>query len=464
MELNDMTKTTVPEIVCLALVCAFSSGAEPVDNSKASRAVTVTAPQAQQAVRGLTLQECIAQALTSSPRAVRDRYLIDAASAGLDRNRGERLPTLSARANYRHSLDNVRLTPARDPGEVGTFADDVGALDAVVRLPLYSGGGITAGIDAARAGVDAAAGNLTRTRQELVYDVTALFYAILGQRKGVDSVDASRKAMDEHRRRVADLLAASKVARVDLLRTEVRLADLEQRQVRETNVLAIYHRRLVNLLGGMPKAPPFAIVGDLALQAGEPPELAPALAAARIARPDLAAARAAVEAQAAKVVVARAGGRPAVSLEASFGGRWAIDPETRQSGADSSEDAGFIGVAVEIPIFQGGRVSAAAREERARLAAQQESLRELDLVVQLQVETALLNARSSALRVKATTKAIEQAAESLRIERARYELGKGSMTDVLDAQAAQLDAETIHAQAQVEHATALAELRLATGE
>jgi len=45
---------------------------------------------------------------------------------------------------------------------------------------------------------------------------------------------------------------------------------------------------------------------------------------------------------------------------------------------------------------------------------------------------------SNISRFKATVKSIEQAKESLRIESLKYELGKGSITDVLDAQAALL--------------------------
>ncbi|MCK7513550.1 MAG: hypothetical protein MZV70_62365 [Desulfobacterales bacterium] len=40
---------------------------------------------------------------------------------------------------------------------------------------------------------------------------------------------------------------------------------------------------------------------------------------------------------------------------------------------------------------------------------------------------------SNTARFKATEKSIEQAKESFRIESLKYELGKGSITDVLDA-------------------------------
>jgi outer membrane protein TolC len=68
------------------------------------------------------------------------------------------------------------------------------------------------------------------------------------------------------------------------------------------------------------------------------------------------------------------------------------------------------------------------------------------------------------LRIEATRQAIEQARESLRIERLKYDLGSGSMTDVLDAQSALLQSETNSARALADYHIATAKLKLATGE
>lgn len=80
------------------------------------------------------------------------------------------------------------------------------------------------------------------------------------------------------------------------------------------------------------------------------------------------------------------------------------------------------------------------------------------------VQTAILNVESSRERVRATEKAIEQGRESLHIEREKYELGKGTITDVLDAQSALLESETNHAQALAAYNTAIAQYRAAVGE
>lgn len=52
-----------------------------------------------------------------------------------------------------------------------------------------------------------------------------------------------------HRKMVAELIDAQKAAQVDLLRTEVRLADIEQQLIRERNALRIQSFLLNSFLG-----------------------------------------------------------------------------------------------------------------------------------------------------------------------------------------------------------------------
>jgi outer membrane protein TolC len=61
-------------------------------------------------------------------------------------------------------------------------------------------------------------------------------------------------------------------------------------------------------------------------------------------------------------------------------------------------------------------------------------------------------------------KSIALARESLRIEQQKYDLGKGAIVDVLDAQAALLESETTYYRVLSEFHTALAQLKFAIGE
>jgi len=411
----------------------------------------------------LSLEECVQIALENNPQIGAQSWDVEAAEAQTDIASSQRWPALRAVSGYRHHLDDQRLIAAREPNEPGAWSSDILSADLVLGMPLFTGGRIINEIGAAELLERAATHRLARTKGELAFNVSSTFYAILGQRRVIESLEFSRKALAEHRKRVQDLITVQKAARVDLLRTEVRLADLEQRLVREWNTLAIQQRALANLMGIPEEGPSLDVAGELE-RPDAPAELSGDVAVALAQRDDYEAGRRELEAQAKRVDAARAGHWPTVALDAAYGGRWAARDVNRQPGASNSEDVGSVGVSVSIPLFEGGRIEAGVRREKARLASTQESLRKLQLQIGLDVQTAVLNVNSSVERVRATEKAIEQARESLRIEREKYELGKGSITDVLDAQSALLESETNYARALAEYHTALAQYRLAMGE
>jgi len=412
----------------------------------------------------LTLSEAIHVALANNPDVAAAAWDSEAAQARYDYAVGARWPKLSAVGSYAHHLDKQRLLPVQQPGDPSTLSQDIFSGDLVLTMPIFTGGRLVNQIEAAELLREAANHRLARSREELVFNVSSVFLSILAQREVIESLEFSQKALGEHLKRVDDLIAVEKAAKVDRLRTEVRLADVQQQLVEEKNVMAIQHRALVSLLGIEGQSGSPAIEGDLDVEEDvSVPELEKALTAAWSGRDDYLAARSALEAQAHNVDAARAGRSPTVFLQGSYGGRWAAGPTTTGT-AKELDDIGRIGIGAEIPIFEGGQINAQVQEQRAILAAARERLRKLELQIRLDIETALLNIRSSHERVVAIQTAVEQAQESLRIERERYDLGKGAIVDVLDAQSALLDSQTNYYRALADMSVARAQLALATGE
>ncbi len=410
------------------------------------------------------LDRCIRTALDNNPSLSAAKWDVRAARERWQQARGERLPAISLTAGITHWNDNQRLVPPSGPMVPGVYGADILDAGIAVSWPLYTGGRIPSTIAAARYGWDVARYQLIRSRRVLVFSVSRTFYGILGQRAVIQSFEASRKAIAEHRKRIQDFLDVQKAARVDLLRTEVRLANLDQALVVENNRLAIYHRQLENLLGLSGGVAGMVVRGRLTKPAESPsPSAEKSLATALAQRADYLAALAEIDARERQAAAARALGRPAAYLSASYGGRWAPNADVEQSGADDAEDVGWIGVRMTWPVFEGGRIMSKTREEEARLSAARDRLNQIELNIRLEVRTAVLDIGSTIERVKATEKAIQQAEESLRIERQKYEMGKGSITDVLDAQSAFLDARKNYYRALADYHTARAEWDLAVG-
>ena len=430
--------------------------------------------------RLLNLDQCIEVARRNNPSLAAGAWDIQTALAQRDVAASEKWPQISTNDSYRNYVQTQRLQPARINAEPGMFSTSILAMDLVLKMPLFTGGRIRSEISAAEFLTLAAENRLARTWEELIFNISSAFYTILGQHRLIESLQFSREVLTKHKRRVLDMMAANKAARVDVLRTEVRIADVEQRLVREETVLEIQHRLLTTLMGITTEGMPVKVQGDLRLT-GSSPNLNGALSMAYSERGDYRAARASLDAQVMKIDSARAAKWPKVSLDGSYGLRVAegIDDNgvayTKKlnevkplrgpwPNPDSNLPVGQIGVALDYPIFDGGRISSQVQEQETKLIAAQQLLRKLELQIRLDVETALLNISSARRRAEATQKAIEQSKESYRIEQEKYDLGKGSITDVLDAQSAMLDAQTNYYKALSEYNIALAQLGLATGE
>jgi outer membrane protein TolC len=418
-----------------------------------------------------TLQKCIEVALTNNPDIAARRWEVMQAKAQKDGSLGARWPSIRATGGYNYYyFDAQRLIPARDNGEPGVFGHNITSTDLVLSMPLFTGGQITNRIKASELLWAAAEHRLVRTREELVFNVTSVFNAILGQQQVIDSLLFSIDVLKQQVTRIKDLISVQKGTKVDLLRTEVRLANLEQRLLQEKNTLLVQQRVLDNLMGVKERERPILIEGQLTLIPLDvnTEEILPS---ALSRREDYLAAKSETEAQGRRVEVARGGRWPTLSLKGSYGWRYApspnpiptnINPYVR--GMDNPHVVGSVGLFVDIPLFEGGQIDARIREELAKLEAQRERLRKLELQVRLEVETAAANVNSIRQRIITTEKSIEQAKESFEIEKEKYELGKSTITDVLDIQGALLEAQSVYYRALADHETAKAQLRLATGE
>jgi len=419
----------------------------------------------------LTLQKCIEIALANNPDIAARRWEVTQAEAQKDGSLGARWPSIRATGGYNYYyFDAQRLIPARENGEPGVFGQRITSADLVLSMPLFTGGQITNRIKASELLMAAAEHRLVRTREELVFNVTSVFDAILAQEKVIDSLQFSIDVLKQQVARIKDLISVQKGTKVDLLRTEVRLANVEQRLLQEKNTLLIQQRVLDNLMGVKERERPILIEGQLILLPLDinTEEILPR---ALSRREDYLATKSEVEAQERRVETAQGGRWPILSLKGSYGWRYAsspipippkIEPDAR--GMDNPHAVGSLGLFVDIPLFQGGQIDAQIREEQAKLETQRERLRKLALQIRLEVETAAANVNSIRQRIITTEKSVEQAKESFDIEKEKYELGKSTITDVLDVQGALLEVQSIYYRALADHETAKAQLRLATGE
>ena len=411
----------------------------------------------------LSLEECIAIAMENNPRIGYRGSRVEEAQARRDRAAGQRWPDIRGSGSYSLYSTTERMIPPRNPAYPMVFADEVLSWNIYMRVPIFTGGRISNEVGAFDLLEDSARNLVKFTRMELEYEVTSIYYCILKQRRIIESLDFSHSTLGEHLEKIMALKAMEKASKADMLRVEVRLADIIQRLEMEKSNLAVLKRSLSNLMGLERNDIAIQPVGDL-YPVEQEAGIEEALQSAYMNRADYLAALKEVEAQARRVKASRAAYWPSVSLFASYSGKKALGSYIAMPGAADYEDIGRVGCVLEIPIFEGGKRGSELDMEKAKLAGLKNKLRELELQIRLEVESAGYHLASTRRRLAATEKAVEQALESLRIEKEKYDLGKGTITDVLDAESALLEMRTNRYAAITDYNLQIAFLRFATGE
>jgi outer membrane protein TolC len=408
----------------------------------------------------LSLPQALEIARRNNPSLAAVRFAVAKAQAVQRVARAKRLPHLTARGTAGLYDRDQRLQPASTNGELGSFSKTIFGGELNLSYPLYTGGTLKAEEKAAR--FDAQAGELQhqRAQREIVYSVSKVFIHILAQQKLIAALEFNCKSLTSHLAQVQNMVAAQKAAKIDQLRMDVRIADLEEKLARGNNELDISRQTLASLMG-LDKAD-FHLSGVLTEPRGEATAadaIPTLLQEASHARHDLSAMRENLRAQASRVDAAIGGRRPQLLAVGAYGARLGVDAND-----DESAYSGSVGLALDVPIFDGGLRQAKVETETAALAVLRKQYEAMEQRIALEVKTAALNLNSARIRFRATHKSVEQATEVLRIQNETYRLGKSTVTDFLDAQTALLTSQTNYYSALAEYRIAKAELALASGK
>ncbi|MGD9878371.1 TolC family protein, partial [Desulfococcus sp.] len=287
----------------------------------------------------------------------------------------------------------------------------------------------------------------------------AVFYKILQLDETERSARASMDALESQKETTQLQLDVGRVAPVDLMKIDVRLAEIEQRLssiLADRRVLVVALSQLMGL--DAPQGDRMAVRGELKVDPAALPDMDAARKAVEIRRPELVAARLDLDRAEADISAARSAFLPRVDGFGTYGLRSALPYD------DEHEDAWAAGLQASLPLFHGGAIRAKVRQAEIRKRQVQERLRAVRLQVETELEQALARIVDSLKRMDVNRKNVALSSETFRIEQAKNEDGKSSINDLLDAQAAMLLAEVAHSQSVMDHLLARVEWRRAAGD
>ncbi|MFU8856088.1 MAG: efflux RND transporter permease subunit [Deferrisomatales bacterium] len=401
----------------------------------------VLSPAPSQAVVGLssplTLEAAVAFALAHSPEleaARAEAELLEGVARGAEAHRRVAAELSAGGGWYEEPHGMI-------PGAFGKVqrADRwLFQTEAQARYLLWDFGRSEERLRSALARADAAGLTETRQRQHVTFQVSRLFLASLAVDDLLEPAKASRRSLEALAAATERLADEGLVPAVDRLKVRVKLAQVESRIAALEGDRRSLRAALAATLGAEGELPPL-VWAEPAAEGRRPEEPRDGTAL----RPDVAARRTETAAAAGEVEAARRDRLPRLEVRASYSLYAAPDPRPAFPGGEDRrwEDDAFVGLQLTVPLLDGGLRDANLRQARARAEAARAALRRARLEAAREVSQAEADLDRARAEIAANQAAADEAGEAARIERLKYGEGRGTVNDVLEAEAALLDAE-----------------------
>ncbi|MEI6444410.1 MAG: TolC family protein [Nostocales cyanobacterium ELA583] len=319
------------------------------------------------------------------------------------------------------SRKNNPLAIIDDPASTTTFSGT-----AQIRYDLYTSGRRKASTQEAEERIRVQELDVERQSEEIRLNVSTAYYNL---QQADENVRISQSAVENAQASLKDAVALERAGvgtRFDVLRSQVNLANSQQDLTNATSQQQIARRKLAPLLNlsqttTVTASDPVKLAGlwqqpleqSIVLAYQNRPELQQNLAQRNIS-----------EAQR-KQALASLG--PQVSLVGRYNLLDQFDDGV------SVSDGYSVGVQATLSLYDGGAAKAKAAQSKTNIAIAETQFSEQRNQIRFQVEQAYSTQASNLENVQTSNVALEQAKESLRLARLRFQAGVGTQTDVINA-------------------------------
>lgn len=410
----------------------------------------------------LDLEETIQRALLTNPSVKIAEYNRKAAKADYSAAKSARGISISlnhdsGRGGY---ADNRRYVITDNMGrQIPRYDKSIGnshSNSITASLPIFTGGELQGQIGQAKANYRSMLSAEEQAYNEMKETATTGYFNMLNATNMKALRQESVDRLQAHLDNVIAQYNVGIVARADVLRSEVELANAQQNYITASNQYDVAEATLNNIIG-TPLGTTLLLKDRLQYEPYEN-DMAYCLAYSEQHRPELKQAEYAVDSAEAALVVARSGHMPKVYANASnnWGGNgsdWPGDDDENWS----------VGVTASMNVFDSGVTWSKIHAAQENLAKAKESQRQIKDNVELEVRTDYLNLREAEKRITTTQVAVASAEEDYHIAVVRYQAGVGTNIDVMDAQEALTQAKTNYYQALYNYNTSKAALNTSMG-
>jgi TolC family type I secretion outer membrane protein len=414
------------------IISAISAGLLVLNTSAV---LAATAPM-------LSLDDSVALALKNNPSVKMAAADNSKASWGISEAKAGGLPSLSLTNSDTRGFSDASAIPGN------SFSTSLR-----VNWPLYTGGRVEGQVEQAQANAHAAQLGVDKAKQQVKLNATTAYYNVLQARSMVQVNQEAVDNLDAHLKNVQAQFNAGTVAKSDVLRSDVELANAQQNLTKAKNAYDVAVAALNNTIGvSMDSQNSYKdelgyVKYDMSLD--------DSIAMAMKNRPELGQSQDSLKAAQAGIKVADSGRLPTISVSGAEG--W--------TGSDfpGNNNNWSVGVSASWNLFDAGLTTARSKEAQASFDKATQADAQTRDGVELEVRQDYLSMKEAEQRIETTKVAVDKSAEDLKIAEAKYNAGAGTNLDVIDAQLAQTQAKTNYTQALYDYNVNKAKLENAVG-
>lgn len=401
---------------------------------------TVALGLATQPLEAETLQQALAQAYRTNPTLNAARAKQRSVDESVPLAKADGRPDARVTGTYTEQL-------YRDPSAFGLNTPQRNIVgQATASVPIYQGGIVRNSIRSAKENVQAGQHTLRATESSVFASVVAAYLDVIANSAVVTFNRQNVHALEVNLQASTDRFEVGDLTRTDVAQSESRLG-LARASLQSAEAQLIASKeRYISLVGSEPvdlEAPPPL--------PGMPDSPETAVNVALKDNPDILAAKSARDAAHYQVNAAK--GQAAPRLSAFINGSYLdyLESEKKLNSPfpppGSSRSAGA-GLQLTIPLYQGGRPGALARQATARESQAIEQIIGTERDVIAQTRSAYASWQASLQAIASTRQAVQSGALSLEGVKAENSAGTRTILDILDSQRDLLNAQVQYATAQ----------------
>ena len=402
----------------------------------------------------LTLQAALEAARANSQALRMATTAAQLAAEDRVQARAALLPNLSGLLQYIYTQPNG--TPsgvfvANDgPNIYNAWGTVHGDVIAPTRWAEYRTAGAAEAVARARADVAA---------RGLVVTVVQNYYGVVAAARKAASAQQSRTEAQQFLQITQQQERGGEVARSDVVKAQIQVAQRE-RDAQDANLALMKARLALAVLVFPDFRDNFAVVDDLQQFPPLPP-LEEVKTRSVAASPELTAAEASINQEAAGVAAARSGYLPSVSFDYFYGinaNQFAVyDPEHHRLLGSVAQ------AQMTVPLWSWGAVQSKLRQAELRRRQAESDLALTRRQLFANVTAFYAEAQTARAQVDSLRASLDLAADSLRLTLLRYQSGEVSVLEVVDAQVTLIQAREAYDDGLVRYRVALAGLQTLTG-